>query len=236
MLMTLRNVCLVAVAVVCTGCVSAEGVSLGQQPYINSGFTKYGGHPDRAETDSNPRVTGLILVGTVSALREFDEEDKITEYEKYARAFEAWGTDKPPELSAADFVRTMTGWTKIKFAGVPLLGAAYCKALVSVDSVSTVDFEPSLATFMLQTSSDLVAARTNSDGAFVIDSLLCKDDQDDFAECSRRYRKGMFDADSGLKIKSKLKTDPDGPRIDPVTYLLVNEEADSHAASLPSAD
>ncbi|MDJ0917378.1 MAG: hypothetical protein QNJ05_06395 [Woeseiaceae bacterium] len=239
---SLRNLSLLAVAAVCTGCVSAEGISLGTQPYISPDFAEYAAHPDReateAQTESDPRgVTELILIGNVSAFREFDEDDKTAEYEKYARAFEAWGIDQPPQLDAEAFAQTIRGWTKIKIVGVPLLLAAYIKALVPSETANDVEFESAVATFMLQTSSDLVAARTNADGAFVIDTLLCSDSRDrGYTNCAKRYHRGVYDADTGLRIKSKLKLDEDGPRIDPATYVLLDEDAGETDASMPSAE
>ena len=171
MFKTLRNLTLIAAAIVSSGCVTAEGVSLGWQPYINSSFVKYGGHPDRAESEPDGRVTALIVVGTLSAFRELDAADKAREYERYVDSFRAWGIGKPPQLSAEEFGRSMRGWTKMKIFGVPLLVAAYMKALVPDSIADDVEFEPAITTTLFQASGDLVAARTNADGALFIDTF-----------------------------------------------------------------
>ena len=221
---------------ICSGCVTAEGIHLGSDPYVNQGFVKYGRLPDAPpETDpddSKSAVTGLIVVGTVSAFREIKPEDAEAEYRKYVRAFESWEADRHPNLGSEEFSRTIRGWTRIKVFGVPLLFAGYVKALVPVEITEDVDFEPVIATFLLQTSSDLVAARTNSDGAFVVETLLCED-RASYSECAQSYEKGVFDATTGLKLDGKLKVSESGPRIDPISFRIVvpqSRELESNTA------
>lgn len=214
---------------ICSGCVTAEGVGLpSSDSYVNKGFVKYGTLPDSSvETQtsgSSSPVTGMIAVGTVSAFRELKPDDVAAEYKKYARDFEVWNVERPPILGPEEFSTLISGWTRIKIMGVPLLFAGYVKALVPIDAAVDVDFEPAVATALFQSSSDLVAAKTNPDGVFSIVSLLCKD-QAGYSDCAKDYKKGVFDSKTGLKIGGKMKLVEDGPRIDPVTFRLISPES-----------
>lgn len=221
-------------AAICSGCVSAEGVSLAPQPYVNREFVKYGRLPDAPpETDaddSEAKVTGLIVVGTVSAFREIGPQNAEAAYKKYVKAFEKWKSGRQPNLGFEEFSRTIGGWTRIKVLGVPLVFASYVKALVSVDATEDVDFEPAIATFLLQSSSDLVAATTNSDGVFVVNALLCED-RTGLTECAQSYELGIFDATTGSKLDGRLNVSKSGLRIDPVTFRIVDSQSSEQVSN-----
>jgi hypothetical protein len=225
----IRTVALYLVVIFCSGCVTAEGIGLGSDSYVNQGFVKYGGLPttrestqDAEQPESDATVTRLILVGNLSAFRDIDDSDVAEEYARYLNAYEAWESDRPPSLSLSDFSESIAGWTRVKIMGVPLLFAGYVKSLVSKDIVDIVGFEPAISTFLFQSSSDLVAARTNDDGAFVVISHLCPDTAES-ATCRKAYKKGLYDAATGVRIKSKLKLDENGPVIDTETFQLIKQ-------------
>lgn len=233
--MTLRIKFLAAI-VACaavSGCVTAEGISLGtEQPYISAYFVKYGSLPDAALANPVSKVNELILVGTLSAYREIAPENAAKEHKKYVESFETWEAGRPPNLSLDEFSTTISGWTQIKVSGVPLIYACYVKSLVSSEILRDADFEPAVATFLLQTSSDLVAARTNSDGAFVIEAVLCRDQPGSgYTECASGYKKGVFDAATGRKVKGKMEVSEKGPQIDTLTYRVIEPHTDERKAS-----
>lgn len=105
--------------------------------------------------------------------------------------------------------------------GVPLLFAGYAKALVPKSVLDEVNFEPTVATVLFQTSSDLVAAKTNTDGALEIVARLCEDKLGT-SECAADFENGLYDAATGKELKGKLMFKEErGDRIDPTTYRLI---------------
>ena len=220
-LLRVAAVCLVAV--LATGCVSQEGIGIGTQPYVNGGMVKYSRLPTAEPEEGDERVTNVTLIGTLSAYRGFAADEYQGEYEKYVEGFEKWESGTEPSLSLEEFSATMAGWTKVKIFGIPLIAAAYVKALVPKDLLDDVKFEPGVGTFLLQTSSDLVAAVSNDDGAFVISERLCAD-VDGFTKCSRQYHKGIFETATGQELKSKLRLKEDGVVIDTVTFKVIEQE------------
>ena len=217
-----RNVLILVLVLTCSvGCVSAEGIGLTSQPYIGETLTKHGRLADGTHSDdaseSRTDISEVVVVGTVSAFREITAKEAEKEYENYAKGFESWGSTRNPDLTFEAFSASMKGWTKVKILGIPLVGALYAKALVPKNDAENVDFEPALATFLFQSSSDLVAARTNSDGALVVEALLCKD-QTGYQECVKRYKMGIFDGATGNRLNSRLEVKDRGPHIDPFTF------------------
>ncbi len=176
---------------------------------------------DTTSSASGTPVTGVIVVGTVSAYREIAPKDTESEYENYAKSFERWEVDRQPDLRLEDFSSNIRGWTRVKLFHVPMVLATYVKALVPAEGAEDVDFEPAISTFLFQSGRDLVAARTNSDGAFVIEALLCKD-QPGYYECTKRYKYGLFDSKTGQKLRLDFKRADGGPWIDPETFQVVD--------------
>ena len=234
MFMKVKLLLSVLLAAFCSGCVTAEGIGFTSDPYVNKSFVKYGALPDAStEAESGDRknaVTGYIVVGTVSAFREFKRENIEEEYKDYAEDFELWGTGRQPNLGLEDFSKIIRGWTRIKVVGVPLLFAGYVKGLVPYEAARDIDFEPVLATALFQSSSDLVAAKTNSDGILTVVTVLCKDTAG-YSECAKSYKKGVFDSNTGLKLSGKLEVSEGGPRIDPITFELIDSESSDRDAS-----
>lgn len=206
------------------GCITVEGVSFESQAYIDPKFVKLGklldatGHQQEAD-DNNPQsqLTGYIVIGTVSAFREFNSDNVAREYDNYLADFDTWEIDRDPALSFEEFSRTIAGWTKIKIWGVLMLMAEYSKSLVSKEVIEHVDFQDPV---LFQLSRDLVAARTNSDGALVVVSLLCKKNQE-FTNCASEYRKGIFDSSTGKELKESLAPKENGALIDTETYHAI---------------
>ncbi len=223
----LKLLILTCVVATSTGCVTAEGIGVGNSPYVNPTLAKYSAlrdSPDGHETDSIPPVTGLIVVGTVSTFRPIKGSNIEAEYDSYVSSYNRYsGEEGQPTLTLEDFSRTIEGWTKIKVIGVPLLFGGYVKAMVAIEAEDKVEFESAIATFLFGTSRDLVAAETNADGAFVITALLCRDEPGEYSKCARNYQKGLFDATTGRRLKGKLELSETGPHIDPETYRVIEE-------------
>jgi hypothetical protein len=207
------------------GCASQEGVGFARDPYINKGIAKHAALPPGAEvveaeeTNERSEVASVIVIGRTSAYRDIPPEDAEHHYERYRESYEAWGVKGEPSMSFADFQESIAGWTRIKLAGVPLLFASYVKALVPRDVLGEVGFQDSFNTVLFQMSSDLVAAKSNPDGALEVVALLCKDEFGS-SDCDSAFRKGVYDAATGTQLEGKFELKEDGARIDPATYEL----------------
>lgn len=217
--------CVVALA----GCASQEGISLAPDPYINKAVAKYAALPPGAElvemeesdeAGERSAVADIIVIGRTSAYREIPADAAERHFDKYRKAYEAWGVQGEPAMTLEEFRETIAGWTKIKLAGVPLLFATYVKALVPKDVLDEVGFQESVSTVLFQMSSDLVAAKTNPDGAFEVVALLCKDDFGS-SDCDSEYKNGVYDAATGRQLKGKFKIKEGGRTIDPETFVLI---------------
>ena len=216
---------LILAAIVSSGCVTREGIGISSDPYISTIIVDHiqlaDAASDTASGESGAPVTGVIAVGTVSAYREIAPNNAESEYKEYAKSFERWEVDRQPDLGLEDFSSSIRGWTRVKVFQVPMVLSTYFRVLVPREGVEDVQFEPTISTFLFQSGRDLVAARTNSDGAFVIEALLCKD-QPGYYECTKRYKYGLFDSETGQKLRLDFKRADGGPWIDPETFQVVD--------------
>jgi hypothetical protein len=93
--------------------------------------------------------------------------------------------------------------------------------LVPSDIQATIRFPSVFGTLMVQESGDLVVAKSNEDGYFLIVGVLCKD-LEDYADCAGKYRKGLFDATTGSELScSSLEPKESGHRIDIASYQAI---------------
>jgi len=84
-----------------------------------------------------------------------------------------------------------------------------------------IRFPSAFGTVMVQESGDLVIAKNNEDGYFLIADVLCED-AEDFASCASKYRKGLFDATTGNELScSTLTPKKSGHRIDTSNYQVI---------------
>lgn len=229
----MRNSCVALLLLGCglsAGCVSYEGLGISSVAYINPhiqeyhtlpGVTEYG--DDEEERAKRTDLTRVIAIGTVSVLREFEPDEYEKEYARYVEDFEGWGVDREPSVSFAEFSESIAGWSRIKGFHIPLLGGMYMSVLVPKSIMSEVEFESGVAVVMLSTSSDLVAAENNDDGAFLLTKMLCRDKKG-YHACKKEYHRGVFDAATGKELDGKSRFKEGGYRIDPATYKVIEPE------------
>ncbi|HEU4619459.1 MAG TPA: hypothetical protein VFV10_15585 [Gammaproteobacteria bacterium] len=231
--MGLRGLLPLAV-VMCAGCASShEGAKLASAPYVDAALVEYGRLPERPDhlheahnTDSGSNITGLIAIGTVTVLREYTQESFKAEYDDYSESFATWGSGLDPTLTFDEFSETMSGWTLVRFFQVPMLYGLYAKSLVPKSLAANVQFDTPFAAVMVGASGDLVAARTNADGAFVLTAVLCKRQPTSgfvSEQCAESYEPGIFDAATGKQLTSKLALKRHGRRIDLQTFRVVQQ-------------
>ena len=225
----MNRLSIISLLILLGGCVSQEGVTIvpsakgAEHIIIQREQAIETGDRDPADVPTN-----IILVGTVSAFRAFDDADEANKfYEDYVDFAEELHPGGAPEYTAEEFREAIAGWTKVKFFTVPLVVGLYDYALVPVAIREDIRFPSGFGTFMVQEAGDMLAARTNDDGYFVVRELLCKDGEG-YAECAENYEKGIFDGVTGEELHStKLVPKPDGDRIDPDTYLKIQEAVEA---------
>ena len=104
---------------------------------------------------------------------------------------------------------------------IPLVAGRYDYALVPADMQADIHFPSAFGTLMVQETGDLIVAKSNQDGYFLIADVLCED-AEGFASCASKYRKGLFDATTGKELSaSSLKPKESGHRIDILNYQAI---------------
>lgn len=206
------------------------------EPLVNKKFSQYEGipsdfrnpYPDLISVSPNARK-GIIVVGRLSAYREFGEEfgEQNIErgYSNYLRSFEKHRPGAPPVLGPAEFGESIAGWTMIQVDGAPFVVGVYVRALVPSEVVDELNFENPIHSFVAYDATDLVAAETNADGAVIIKALLCREGPK-YSECALQYEKGVFDLETGLELYTGLKPKVNtGKLIDPVSYKILRDRS-----------
>lgn len=125
-------------------------------------------------------------------------------------------------MSIDEFRESMAGWVKVKYGlGAPVFGGQYQSALIPVDLKEQIGFASGVGAAVANQSGDLVAGKTNVDGSFVVDAVLCKDGPGLLA-CAKQYERGYFDADSGIQLTRKFTPMVPGRRIDVSSYKVLD--------------
>ena len=206
-----------AVSVLVSGCtVTNEGLTAGRPQPGESAIVesrKQQGYRVQAGIDvfMPPR---LILVGEISSFRRFDDATKATYYDSYEKFARAVHPGEPAAVSPEQFQQLFEGWTKLKY------GPRYEDALVPFSLRGEVSFPSPVGVFLVQSTGDLVAARSNADGFYVVDTVLCKDDSG-YSACAKQYVMGVFDAGSGVELDGELRPRKVGKAIDVGSYKQV---------------
>lgn len=171
-------------------------------------------------------VNGLIVVGRVTDFQaiEYDEFESVYKGQ-YLAFYEKWHGDGDPALSMGQFANTIGGFTKIaawRFNGLGLIGAQKVTyALVPNRLEDGIQVPSVVDRFFWTGTSDLVAAKTNDDGVFVIKRVLCQEGPE-FDQCSKGYAKGLFEATTGTAIDEDLKPITGGPSIDIESFVKLD--------------
>jgi hypothetical protein len=191
---------------------SREGVYVGKTPKL--------GAEALVENHSASLTGQLILIGTVSAFRPFDKRSIEEYYSSYTEFSALVHPGSAPAIGFGEFRKSFSGWTNLKYFTVPAVTGFYEDALVPVGLTEQIKFPSSLGIVMVQEAGDLLAARTNADGFYVVESVLCKDGSA-YVECAKQYKKGIFDGATGAQLYRNLERMPHGYVIDTKTFELL---------------
>ena len=172
------------------------------------------------ETDVQP---GVLIIGNVGTRREIPEYVRSAFYQKvYMTTAKKWMTGPAPEVSETNFVRDYGAYTAITTWSVPGVIAGRRQGLVRVADLENIGFSKSMSTLFFNATGDLVVARTNSDGAVIVDKILCRDSDSDYGKCAAQYTRGDFDRNTGQEIGSDMKPKAGGALIDPTTFRAIS--------------
>ena len=97
---------------------------------------------------------------------------------------------------------------------MPGIIALKIPAAVRKDQTASINFASTAGAWLINSTKDLVAARSNEDGVHVFERVLCSSERDDYRACAARYVRGQFDAGSSAELGRSTKIKLDGPRID----------------------
>ena len=161
------------------------------------------------------RLMSLIVIGRATVLRAFGPKNTEEIYTDYVDFSTELHPEMKPIYSRTGFEEEFVGWTRLKVFDV-VMAAGYESALVPKDLNEEIQF----STFFgasFGDSGDLVAARINSDGHFIVDRVLCSIDEE-YSSCVANYNPGLFDGLTGEQLSySTLTPKKSGMRINPAT-------------------
>lgn len=186
------------------------------------------------ETDAY-RVTGLVVVGNVSAYRDIAEKDLDWAYRQYFDFAQRIDPTKPPSLSKTQFAEEYSGWTKLKIFSLPGIWGEYQTALVPRRIKNDVQFSSMVGTSVVQGTAGLAVARTTSEGILVLLEQLCAEDSD-YDSCSDPYRRGLFDAVTGVEVDKNLRQKTPIMAIDLKTFELHTDDPGGTSEDMPNGN
>ena len=149
----------------------------------------------------------LLIIGRASAFREFDESDYSEFYRKYLELANLIHPGKEPTTSPEAFQQKFAGWTMLSWRNVAF-GNVYEDVLVPKELRWDINFPSSMATVVYAGTGDLLLARSNPDGFFIVERVLCRGRSGD---CG--HPKGIFDAKTGSELDFNLDRIDGGKRI-----------------------
>ena len=152
----------------------------------------------------------------MSAYRELGI-DINKEYSEYSTAALKFLIDKPVNLSEEEFGNSVTGWTMVQSFNIPLVGGSYTGVLIDNTESIEIKFPGNAEVMLVQATGDLVIAKSNSDGVFFIERVLCVRDSE-YKECKNNFVRGVFDAQSGGELDREFTEKENGKKIDTQTY------------------
>jgi hypothetical protein len=157
----------------------------------------------------------IVLVGETGVLRNLTPA--VYDDYKEAAAFFHTATSAAYVTSEA-FKETFSGWTMLTVSNNLAHRRAILTPVFVPTNLGNVTFG---AMFFGNPTGDLVAAKNNADGAYVVDRVLCFRGPD-YRQCDSQYRRGAFDGTTGQQIDEDAKPIDSGKRIDPTSYKPVD--------------
>ncbi len=168
--------------------------------------------------------TDVIAVGRATVFRPFSQEEADAYHSEYLEFSEELNPKLAPTYSKEEFRSTFAGWTRLKVYEAPLgMVIKYQRVLVPKELQEGIQYVPVLGG-QFGVEGDLLAARMNTDGFFVVSSALCRKDHD-YQSCADSYAWGLFDARSGEQLDlDTLQPGEKHSRIDPHNYQVIQKD------------
>jgi hypothetical protein len=222
---------ILAAAALLGGCaVSKDGVGFASRPPSANQIAKTHDQLQSNAGSAEDVQPGMLVIGTTGPLRKPSDKQREDFYTAYLKFAAEWHPGSPPALSAAAFQEKLAGWATIQTSGIPLIMSWRVPVLVSTTLPQDTRFASAAGSFMFGATGDLVAARSDRDGLVWMERVLCRDGGG-FRECAKKYRAGIFDANTGQELARDRKPKADGGWVDVTSYVSLAKEPDRHTAS-----
>ena len=164
---------------------------------------------------------GIIVIGETGVLHELDPAKSKRNYKEFTDIAAKWHPGQPAYWSENEYAARIGGWTTLEIYSIPGIIALKLPAAVPKANMAQINFASVAGAWLMNSTKDLVAARSNDDGISVIEKVLCASTRDDYKTCAGAYVRGQFDAVSGIELDRSAKIKADGASIDTVTYKKI---------------
>lgn len=164
---------------------------------------------------------GIVVIGETGVLKKLDPTRHEKNYREFAEVAEKWHPGTAPYWTEEDYFRIVGGWTTLEIFSIPGLVAQKLPSAVPKNYVNSINFASVAGAWLVNSTKDLVVARSNEDGIHVIETVLCSSERDDYSSCASHYIRGQFDAVSGAELDRNAKIKEDGLRIDALSFKKI---------------
>jgi hypothetical protein len=223
---------LLATVPLLSGCVTRQGVVLykvesppaePQRALPESGppvqFVGEGAGVARTRLIAFPSGPSVVYVGHVSSIDILTDEEKLRRYQqKLKRAAKKGVGSIIPEDR---YVATTGGASSVRLSGVKGIYAFHAFVDVPQDLVNEIRFASVLGSVAIGTTGDLVAGQGSDELGAWVTHVLCREQDEYFAACSKLFARGFFSPADGHEVDSKLERKKDGRQIDLETFREV---------------
>jgi len=169
-----------------------------------------------------PETTpGILVIGETGVLHKMDPAKLDLEYKAFSEIAEKWHPGVPPYWTKQDYGSRVGGVTTLEIYSIPGIIAFKLPTLVPTDQMTSINFASVAGAWLMNSTKDLVVARSIDDGVLVIERVLCASSSEDYRTCASQYVPGRFDATSGIELDRSFKFKSDGARIDATTFKKI---------------
>ena len=222
----------IALATSLAGCAaSRDGVRLGTGPsdsdiarvrnQITENAQKSAAKKVAADALTPETKPGIIVIGETGVLHELDPAKSKRNYKEFTDIAAKWHPGQPAYLCENEYAARIGGWTTLEIYSIPGIIALKLPAAVPKEQMAQMNFASVAGAWLMNSTKDLVASRSNDDGISVIERVLCVSSNDDYKKCADQYIRGQFDAVSGIELDRSAKIKSDGARIDITSFKRI---------------
>lgn len=164
---------------------------------------------------------GMLVVGETGVLHELDPKKSAQNYKEFSDIAQKWHPGIAPYVSEDEYTRRIAGWTTVEIYSIPGIMSFKIGAAIPAEYMGRINFASVAGAWLINSTKDLVMARSTADGILVIEEVLCASSRDDYKVCAAQYVRGQFDAVSGVELDRSAKIKSDGARIDTTTFKKI---------------